>query len=336
MPPLLPKHLLSTGKKEAAGILAFGAIHTGLLILVVFWGEESSCYTFENPFLFCQLGLLAWWACLKGPRRFWRIVLSVALAASLFALASREYILAASQPSQGWSWLSLFWDAEPWDEWGWGFYFISTGGLLPVTAPFIFLALVILGWVVPCTMTRRHGRPDAPAAGPPDRALNAWQFGIGDLLALTVAIAAVTGLVAWVQPYPTWILECEYNAVVYAGTKGEIITIVTITLGTWFSGYFLLGQTIRPRHLAILVLLGAINIVLSVLSNDVLGLMSLGTRELTLKLWYVKEAAKWTLICWIILGSSFYLLRIAGFRITRARSRLLRRWSLGNTVGFAE
>jgi hypothetical protein len=333
MAPLLPRRLLRGRKTEAAAIVALVAIHAGLLIVVVFWGEESAELfdTLTNPFLFCQFGLLAWWACLKGPRLFWRVILSVVLAASLIALASREYVLEEARPNQGWSW--LFWDAKPWDDWGWAFYFISTGGLLMVTAPFILVAFVILGWIVPCGMTHQRRRSDATASGPPAHALSDWQFGVGDMLAGTAAIAALTGFIVWTQPYPTWILDCAKNAVVIPRTYGWgvpcmfIPSIITVILATWFTGYFLLGRTVHRRHLVILAMLALADGVLSLLTTYSINHLAFPEENVPLA---PSDAVEWigtVLLHWLILASSFFLLRIAGFRITRARSRVLRRWS---------
>ena len=157
MVSLPPKHVLSISKKESAAILALASIHVCAVAAVVF-GESRFPQLVGNlamPFLYCQLGLLAWWSCLAGPRRFWRIVLSLIMLALLIALASRRMIIEAGISFEGGEWISS--PNRPWNQFDWLGYFTLIGGSLTLTAPFSFAAFVILGWIVPCKMTHRHG-----------------------------------------------------------------------------------------------------------------------------------------------------------------------------------
>ena len=177
-------------------------------------------------------------------------------------------------------------------------------------------------------MTRRLGRSDYTTFSPTDRGLSDWQFGVRDVLAATAAIAAVTGLIAWIQPYPFWILEFGKSAVVHTGTYGVLLIthIVTIVPGAWFSGYLFLRETIRLRDLIILVLLAATDSMIKVLTTGGLCWMVHGV-PVSIVLDIVRPLLESTLLCWAILAISFLLLRMAGFRITRARSRVLRGWA---------
>ena len=327
MAPLLPKHLLSTSKKETAAIVALWSIHA-CAVMVVDNGDREGYLRSRDylttPFLSCQLGLLAWWACLTGPRRFWRVILSVTMFGLLIAFALRQMIPTlryVHEASDG--------AFTPNEQLLWIFYFGYESGFVTLTAPFVFAFLAVIGWLVPCKMTRQRHQSDATDSGPPDRVLSEWQFGVGDLLAGTAAIAAVTGLIAWIQPYPTWILEYGYYAVVHTWGLGLFLIplVLTVVPATWFSGYFLLAQTIRPRYLAILVLLATMNCVPNVLINDVIAPVAYGMGESVLVPSDIGAMIGITFLHWIILGSSFFLLRMAGFRITRARSRVLRHCS---------
>lgn len=334
MASLLPKQLRSIGETETAAILALWSLHVCAALVVDNW--ESAWHSqfrdyLPTSFLFCQLGLLAWWACLAGPRRFWRVILSLTMFVLLIAFASRHVITALRYiyevhdlEASG----LVFSPYEHWNELDWGVYLSSDASYLTITAPFIFAAFAILGWIVPCKLIRRHRGPDGTADGPPKHVLSEWQFGVRDLFGGTAAVAAVMGLICWLQPYPTWIIDYGRSAGMYPPVARalHIPYIITVVLGTWVTGYFFLGRSICRRSLTILILLvvsvGTLYPLLySLILPVVVGVSRWELDPMTFGLMLGS-----TFLDWIILGGSFLLLRMAGFRITRARSRILRRW----------
>ncbi len=320
MPALLPKHLAFATKTQAAAILALAAIHTTALVAVLCLESRHlmAVATWASPFLYCQLGLLAWWACLRGPRRFRRAIVSLLVLALLIALASRTAILGAVAGHGDGEWVHS--SSSPWDDINWHIYFGSIGGFLTIDAPFILIAFVTLQWLLPYELTHPRAQSDALASSD-------WRFGIRDVFAAAAAIAAVGGLIAWLQPYPTWLQEYGYNAFMRAPSSGllQLPGILTVVLATWFSARFLLEPTISPRCLYNLVLIAGINGAINVIVQDAIAWAVLGRPEAILVPYFAWLNLRSTFFDWIILASSFFLLRIAGFRITRVGSRFLLR-----------
>ncbi len=339
MANLLPKYLLSAGNRETAAILALWSVHAAASVAADGLGSTAYslgatalsqlCYCVGTSLLFCQLGLLAWWASLAGPRRFWRVVLSLFMLGLLIVFASRGEIARIQRiyEFQGLESAGLeFSPYERWSEFDWVFFSFSDSFRLANTAPAVLVAFLFLSSVLPCRLVHQGRKRDGTDHDPPDQALSDWQFGVRDLLAATAAVAAVLGLVAWLQPYPTWIVDYVKSAGIYHPYL--LPYSITIVLATWFIGYFLLGRTICRRNLIILALLAVAVGTLWVLLDILVVLAVLGVSN-----WRVISPMNValmfgrTFVDCTILAVSFILLRIAGFRISRAPSRILRRWS---------
>lgn len=333
MSPQHTSRVSSLSATQTLAVLAFLALQSGVGIVVASsWDDEYRNHAVPaTRFLQGQLGLLAWLVALANAGRFWRFILALLTLGSLIALVSYRLFVADFQildPAWGYA------PTAPWNPWKWEVWFcLEPAGRLQLQAPWVLVSLLVLGLFLPCSVAEPRQQANLTDRAAPIPTTRVWQFRIRDLLGATASVALLLGLVLWIQPYPTWAIEYGRNAIALTREDPMAVfrPIPAIVVITWLSARLLLCERMRwywpivVIFSLVLSVVAAIGAVVYVPFDLPIDSSSTIVECLVYLSWDpLMNFFRGPFMNWTFLGPSFLPLRLAGFRVTCGRGRVLR------------